>query len=130
MNDFPQIRILLVDNDPRVNSARSTMFEMTPDLKVVGCAVTGREAIEQSNQLRPDVILMDVQMPELNGIEAAKQILQSVPSVKVLFLTTLMNEQYYAAAQQIGASGYVLKEIAQEQLEALIRSIHTQHERK
>jgi len=95
-----------------------------PDLQVVGEAADGREAVKKATELKPDVILMDIAMANLNGLEATKQIKKVLPDVKVIMLTMHKNEEYVLQSFQAGASGYILKEGAVEELVSAIRSIH------
>lgn len=104
------IRVLLADDDGLVRGGMSMIIESTDDITVVGEATTGLEAVEMTRRLEPDVVLMDIQMPEGDGIEATRQILErhDCPT-KVIIVTTFETDQYVFEALRAGASGYLLK---------------------
>lgn len=103
-------KILLVDDHTVVRQGIKALFAPEPDVEVVGEAENGREALERIPQLQPDIILMDISMPGLNGIEATRQILQSHPHVKIVVLSMHTSEEYVFQVLHAGASGYVLKQ--------------------
>ncbi len=117
-----KIRVLIVDDHPLVRQGIASFIEAQDDLEVAGEATNGREAGEQVTKLKPDVVLMDLVMPELDGIAATREIKSRDPDVKILALTSLVNDEQVLPALQAGASGYLLKDIAAEQLMDAIRA--------
>lgn len=107
---MPKANVLLVDDHVVVRQGLKALFADEPDIAVVGEASNGREAMERLTELEPDVVLMDISMPGLNGIEATRQIRQRYPTVKVVVLSMHANEEYVFQVLQAGASGYVLKQ--------------------
>jgi DNA-binding NarL/FixJ family response regulator len=116
------IRVLLVDDENLLREALCTTLSVQPDIEVVGEAANGLEACRMATNLRPDVVLMDVQMPILNGIEATRRIHRELPDTKVVILTTFDVDTYIFDGLQAGAIGYILKSIRREQLVQAIRS--------
>ncbi len=102
-------RILLVDDHPLVRSGLRTLLASLSDVVVVGEAANGEEAIARTTELQPDIILMDLHMPGLNGIEATRRILQASPTISILVLTMLDDDASVFAAMRAGARGYLLK---------------------
>ena len=117
------IRVLVADDHPVVQHGLCQMLELEEDIQVVGRAGDGAEAVAQAREQHPDVILMDVQMPNVDGIEALRQIRQSEPDARVIVLTTYRNEDYVFPSLQAGASGYLLKDTTREELAGAIRSV-------
>ena len=119
------IRILLVDDQALVRAGFRMILDAEEDVEVVGEAVDGRDAIEQVRTLRPDVVLMDIRMPELDGIEATRRLLANAGDdpVRVLMLTTFDLNEYVYEALRAGASGFLLKDVPPEQLVAGIRAV-------
>ncbi len=107
---MPKAKVLLVDDHKVVRQGLKALFANEPDLEIVGEADDGREALALVPELQPDVILMDISMPGLNGIEATRQIIQAYPDVKVIVLSMHANEEYVFQVLRAGASGYVLKQ--------------------
>lgn len=103
------LRILLVDDHPLVRNGLRALLSSVPAMSVVGEAANGREAITQALELQPDIILMDLHMPELNGVEATRQIVQASPHIGILVLTMLEDDVSVFAAMRAGARGYLLK---------------------
>ena len=116
------IKVLLVEDHVVVRESIRQALERETNIKVVGEANNGEEAVEMANRLKPDVILMDISMPKLNGIEATKEIKASQPRVKVLILTAYDYEQYIFSLLEAGAAGYLLKDISSREL---INAINT-----
>ena len=118
------IRILIADDQALVRAGFHAILDHEPDLEVVGEAADGREAVEQARRLEPDVVLMDVRMPGLDGIEATRRLL-SVPgrALRVLMVTTFDLDEYVYAALQAGASGFLLKDAPREQLTGAVRTV-------
>lgn len=117
------IRLLLVDDQTLICQGLKAMLSLEPDLEVVGVAHNGAVAIEQVAALQPDVVLMDVRMPVMDGREATRQISQVYPQVKVLVLSTFDDDQYIADAMRAGAKGYLLKDMPSEELAQAIRFV-------
>ena len=103
-------RVLIVDDQELVRTGFRVILDAEPDLEVVGEAGDGREAIETVRALRPDVVLMDIRMPNLDGIEATRRIAQGVGGPRVLILTTFDLDEYVYEALRAGASGFLLKD--------------------
>jgi two-component system response regulator NreC len=118
------IRTLLTDDHTLFRQGIKTLLSATPELEVVGEAANAADAITQSAELRPDVVLMDVSMPGLSCFEATRQIRKSRPETKVLFLTMYDDEDYLAECMAAGASGYLLKDSPAEQLVSAIGEVH------
>ena len=110
------LRILVVDDHAVVRRGVRSLLESHEGWEVCGEATTGREAVEQSKRLRPDVVVMDLSLPELNGLEATRQILKEAPDTEVLVLTMHQSEELARDVLQAGARGYVLKADADENL--------------
>jgi DNA-binding NarL/FixJ family response regulator len=117
------IRVLVADDHPVVQQGLCTMLELEEDIEVVGRAADGAEAVVQATACQPDVILLDVQMPNVDGIEALRQIRAAQPEARVIVLTTYRNEDYVFPSLQAGASGYMLKDATREELAGAIRSV-------
>ena len=118
------IRVLLVDDQSLIRQGLRALLELEADLQVVGEAENGTLAIEQVEQLQPDVVLMDVRMPVMDGVAATREISARFAATRVLMLTTFDNDEYLAAALRYGAVGYLLKDTPSEELAAAIRSVH------
>lgn len=117
------IRVLLADDHDILREGLRALLEMSGDIIVVGNACTGREAVAETERLRPDVVLMDISMPELDGVEACLRIHQHMPEVRVLFLTMHEAEEYFFRALRAGAAGYVIKRTAAADLIAAVRAV-------
>ena len=123
MDGTKLIKVLLVDDQPLVRMGFSMVLSAQDDIEVVGEASDGQVALGQVHALKPDVVLMDVRMPNMNGIEATEQIVEQYPETKVLVLTTFDIEEYAFAALRVGASGFLSKDALPEQLVEAIRSV-------
>ncbi|MET9557661.1 response regulator transcription factor [Streptomyces sp. NPDC006645] len=117
------IRVLIVDDQVMVREGFSVLLNAMPDIEVVGEAVNGREAVTQVAALAPDVVLMDIRMPELNGIEATREIVAADADAKVLVLTTFDLDEYVYQALRAGASGFLLKDASARQLADGVRVV-------
>ncbi len=118
------IKILLADDHSLVADGLRLILETQPDFDVIGVAHTGREALQLTGKLKPDVLLMDVGMPELNGIDAAELITLDHPAVAVVMLSMYASQDYVLRAFRVGARGYVLKESAGQEVVAAVRASH------
>jgi DNA-binding NarL/FixJ family response regulator len=116
------VHVLLVDDDDLMRAGLRSVLSSSETIEVVGEAGDGRAAIEQALELRPDVILMDVRMPNLDGISATREVLAARPEAKVIILTTFEEDDYIFGALNAGASGFLLKRTSPEEL---IRALHT-----
>lgn len=119
-----RIRVLLVDDQPLIRVGFRLVIDAEPDLDVVGEAGDGAEAIAQAAALEPDVIVMDVRMPGIDGIAATAQIVRARPATRVLVLTTFDLDEYAFGAIQAGASGFLLKDAQRAELTAAVRAVH------
>ena len=117
------LRILIVDDHAVVRRGVRSLLESHEGWEVCGEATTGRDAVEQSRRLRPDVVVMDLSLPELNGLDATRQILKDAPDTEVLVLTMHHSEELVRDVLQAGARGYVLKADADENLIAAVDSL-------
>jgi len=117
------IRVLVVDDQSMVRAGLGMLLSGEPDIEVVAEAANGREAVAQADRTGADLVLMDIRMPELDGLEATRRILASHESAKVLILTTFDLDEYVYEALRAGASGFVLKDDPPEQLLAAVRTV-------
>jgi two-component system nitrate/nitrite response regulator NarL len=118
-----EIRVLLVDDQPLFRRALATLIADQPHLSIVGEAENGLEALEMARALKPDLVLMDVEMPVMNGVEATHRIRDELPNVKVVILTVSEADEPLFDAIRFGAHGYLLKDLRPEQLYDLIRAV-------
>ena len=118
-----RIRLILADDHGVVRSGLRMLLESKPDMEIVAEAETGREAVEKVKALRPNVVLMDIQMPDMNGIEAAQRIKAISPQTAVLALTMHEDDHYFFEMLHAGASGYVPKRAAPDELINAIRTV-------
>jgi DNA-binding NarL/FixJ family response regulator len=116
------VRVLLVDDDDLMRAGLRSVLSSDATIEVVGEAGTGRAAVERARALRPDIVLMDVRMPDLDGISATREVLALQPQAKVVILTTFEDDDYIFGALRAGASGFLLKRTTPE---ALIDALHT-----
>jgi DNA-binding NarL/FixJ family response regulator len=119
------IRVLIVDDHPLLREGIAALIAAESDITVVGVCSSGREAIQQFGTFRPDVTLMDMQMPEMSGLDAMIAIRGEFPKARVVVLTTYAGDALIARALKAGASGYLLKNAVHDELIDSIRSVHT-----
>ncbi|HET9445802.1 MAG TPA: response regulator transcription factor [Steroidobacteraceae bacterium] len=125
IRDFDMIRVLAVDDHPILREGIAKMLHDQDDMVLVGQASTGREAIESFRLLRPDVTLMDLRMPDMNGIDAIAAIRAEAPNARIVVLTTYAGDVQAAAALKAGAAGYLLKNLLRKELLDTIRVVHS-----
>jgi DNA-binding NarL/FixJ family response regulator len=118
------IRVLIADDHTVVRDGLAAVLSRRPDITVVGEASNGVEAVEKAQELRPDVILMDLRMPEMDGAEAMRRIRERDPEVRFLVLTTFDNDEYIFEAIQAGAKGYLLKDASREDLFRAVAAVY------
>lgn len=119
-----KIRVLLVDDQLIIRQGLKSLLEVKLDLEIVGEAENGQQAIAQVETLQPDVVLMDVRMPVMDGVAATRQICQQFSQTRVLVLTTFDDDEYVSQAMRLGARGYLLKDTHSDDLAAAIRAVH------
>jgi DNA-binding NarL/FixJ family response regulator len=117
------LRILVAEDHPLFRKGMISLLSSVPEFEVVGEAKTGEEAVVRAAQMQPDLILMDLQMPEVNGIEATRRILQESPSIRVLVVTLFEDDDSVFMALRAGARGYVLKDADEEEVVLSIRAV-------
>lgn len=115
------IKVLIVDDHPMVRQGIKTLLDVYDDIEVIGEAENGREALEICEKYKPDIVLMDLIMPEVNGIEATKEIVKNWSYIKVVILTSFLDKKLIEDSLKAGAIGYVLKNISGDKLVATIR---------
>lgn len=104
------IKIIIIDDDPLVVSSLATILSQSDKLKVLATGQSGEDALDLTLKFKPDIIMMDIRMGALNGIEAGKTLLQHMPDLKILYLTTFLDDEYISEALKMGAKGYLLKQ--------------------
>ncbi|EDL66491.1 response regulator [Bacillus sp. SG-1] len=117
------IKLMLVDDHAVLRDGLKTILESEDDINVVGEAVSGSDALSKVRELDPDIILMDINMPGMNGVEVTKVLKQQYPHIKVLMLTMHSHEEYFMAAIKEGADGYLLKDAPSEQVVEAVRTV-------
>jgi DNA-binding NarL/FixJ family response regulator len=117
------IRIVLADDHDILRQGLKLLLGLEQDMQVVGEARTGREALELTEKLKPDVVVMDISMADMDGLEACKQIRQQEPATQVLMLTMHESEEYFLLALRMGAAGYLVKKAAPADLQAAVRTV-------
>jgi DNA-binding NarL/FixJ family response regulator len=117
------LRVLIADDHPVFRDGIRALLETTPHTEVVGEAITGEEAVLLATELKPDLILMDVQMPGLNGIEATRRIVAAQPQIRVLVVTMFEDDASVFTAMRAGARGYVLKDATREEIRRAIQAV-------
>ncbi|WP_020682183.1 response regulator [Marinobacterium rhizophilum] len=124
MTERTPIRVLLADDHPLVLEGISSRLETEPHLEVVGLAHNGLQALELAERLQPDVVMMDVSMPVMNGLEATQAFHSRFPAVRVLILSMHDNREYILQLIRAGASGYILKDVSSDELIKAIEMVH------
>ena len=123
MNKENPIRILLAEDHLIVREGLRTLLATADDIEVIGETNSGRETVQQTLKLRPDVVLMDVAMPNLNGLEATRQILKAAPETKILMLSAHSDDAYVERVMELGAAGYLIKQSSFHNLMDAIRDV-------
>ena len=117
------VRVLLVDDQPLFRTAISSLINAQDDFTVVGEAENGLIAVERAHELKPDLIVMDVEMPVMDGVEATRLLTEQMPGIKIVMLTVSDSEEHLFDAVRNGASGYLLKDLRPDQLYDMLRSV-------
>jgi DNA-binding NarL/FixJ family response regulator len=117
------IRILLADDHKIMREGLKALLDDAPDIEIVGLAANGREAVQQAAELRPDVVVMDLNMPEMDGIEATRQLLVADPAARVLILSMVIDRDCVLECLKAGAKGYLVKDCAAEELQNAIQAL-------
>ena len=123
-NEKTVISVLLCDDHPLVRDGLRSCLELYDNIEVIGEATTGAEALAKAEELRPDVVLMDINMPELNGLDATEIFAEKYPEIKLLILSMHNNREYISSALRYGARGYVLKDVPSQEVVAAIEAVH------
>ena len=118
------IKLLVVDDQSIVREGLRSLLQARPDLEVVGDAENGQVAVERAIALQPDVVLMDVRMPIMDGVAATRTLQEQAPDIKVLVLTTFDDSEYVSQAMHYGAKGYLLKDTPSDEIAEAIRAVH------
>ena len=117
------IKILIADDQELIRDSLKIVLDMNQDMEVVGVAEDGRKVLEQIKKVLPDIILMDIRMPELDGVQCTKTVKEKFPDVKIIILTTFDDDEYVFYALKYGASGYLLKGCSVQELTAAIHTV-------
>jgi DNA-binding NarL/FixJ family response regulator len=123
MSDEP-VRVLVVDDQQLIRESIASLLDIQPGISIVGTAADGRDAVDQALTVRPDVVLMDVRMPVMDGIDAVAVLRTRLPSCRVVMLTTFDDEAYVVDALRAGAAGYLLKDLPAADLAQAVRLAH------
>jgi DNA-binding NarL/FixJ family response regulator len=123
MNSAKHITVLIADDHTIVREGLRKLLESEDDIEVVGEAATGRKAVDMSTELRPDVVIMDIAMPQMNGLEATWLIRQAAPDVKVLILSAHSDDAYVESMIKMGAAGYLIKQVSAHYLSEAVRKV-------
>jgi two-component system, NarL family, response regulator DegU len=124
LHESNQIRVLIAEDQTLMRQGLKTILDLEEGFEVIGEASDGQAAVERALALRPDVVLMDVQMPRMTGVEATNQLTSALPSARVIILTTFDYDEYVFEGIKAGARGYLLKDTPAEELLAAIRRVH------
>ena len=128
MDPSSRIKVLCVDDHQLIREGVASALREASDMELVAQAANGREAIQEFRQSRPDVTLMDLQMPDMDGISATSEILQEFPKARIVILTTYPGDVNASRALRVGARGYLLKAMLKTELITTIRSVHAGHQ--
>jgi DNA-binding NarL/FixJ family response regulator len=120
----PTINVLLAEDHTIVREGLKAMLLAEGDIRIIGEAENGRQAVELAQKLRPNVIIMDIAMPQLNGLEATRQILKAIPSMRIILLSAHKDDAYVEQAAALGAVGYLIKQTSLDALAKVIREVH------
>jgi two-component system, NarL family, response regulator LiaR len=123
--ETPLIRVVIIDDQYKVHQAITASLELLPDIRVVGQGSSGNDAVMLCEQVHPDIVLMDVQMPDMNGIEATQIITNQYPHIKVLALSSYQEETQVRAMMEAGATGYILKSSSIDDLASTLRATYS-----
>lgn len=121
------ITVILADDHKIIRDGLRTLIESQPEMQVIAEAENGRETIKLAKELQPDVVIMDISMPDLNGIDATREIVNSIPGIRVIALSMHSDRRFVSGMLSSGASGYLLKDCAFEELAKAIRTVVTNH---
>jgi len=127
MNSARQIAVLIVDDHMIVREGIRKLLEAESDIAVIGEAATGRKAVEMIKKLHPDVVIMDIAMPQMNGLEATRQIRQIAPEIKVIILSAHCDDAYVESVMAMGAAGYLIKQVSAHHLSEAVREVQKGH---
>jgi len=119
-----EIRVLIADDQALMREGLQTLLELSPGIRVVGQAANGEEAVALARKLQPDVVLMDVRMPVMDGVEATRRIRRELPDTQVIILSTFDDDEYIFEGLAAGAMGYLLKDVSSDELAEAIRTVH------
>ncbi|MEM7131667.1 MAG: response regulator transcription factor [Chloroflexota bacterium] len=123
--EYESIRVLLADDQRLIREGIASLLSIQPGIEIVGTAIDGEDALRIAHEQKPDVVLMDIRMPEMDGIDATKALMQRHPTCRVLMLTTFDDEEYIVKALRAGAVGYLLKDLPPKDLAQAIRLAHS-----
>ncbi len=118
------VRVLVVDDQQLMREGIASLLRIQDGIEIIGTAANGQEALERAVSMQPDVILMDVRMPVMDGVVATEQVRRQLPDCKILMLTTFDDEEYVIEALRVGASGYLLKDIPAHDLAQAVQAVH------
>lgn len=119
-----EIKVLIADDQTLMREGLQTLLELSPGIRVVGQAGDGQETVTLVRKLRPDVVLMDVRMPVMDGVEATRRIRRELPDTQVIILSTFDDDEYIFEGLAAGARGYLLKDVSSEELAEAIHTVH------
>lgn len=117
------MRVLIVDDDALIRDSLKMLLQMEPDIQVTGTAVNGQEALEKAGEQNPDLVLMDIRMPVMDGVISTKRIKETHPHIKIVILTTFKDDEYIKEALKNGAEGYILKSQPAESIIESLRAV-------
>ena len=123
-NNSPTINVLLVDDHPLVTEGLGACLETWENINIIGTAATGAQAIQKALQDKPDIILMDINLPDMTGLEATRQIKQRLPNARIMILSMHDNREYVVSALEGGASGYILKDVSSGEVATAIEAVY------